>query len=164
MVSLFTTNIPNPEDDALTAHLVTSINGNGLPLTAAYLDLFNGDPEGTGYSVLATITGSATRTDVVDDLTASHGDLLNTETFTLISAAAGSANFSFAAIYDAPTGGTLLATGRLYVRGPFVTAGNPVVFDALDLFIIDATSGNPQGLLWGAETLTWGTEDLEWGA
>ena len=129
------TAIPNPQDNAATAHLQTLIRAPGGNVTTAYLDLFNGNPLTTGVSVLAAITGSATRTNLASSLTTVSGIAKNTDTITIAAASGATINVNYAAIYSAATLGTPRMSGTLSVSGPSVTEGNPVVFNALGLQI-----------------------------
>lgn len=100
---------------------------------AFYLDLFNGDPEAGGQSVLAAITGSAVRPDVTDDLViTATGDYVNPDTIAVAAASLNQTNISWVAIYDAATSGTLLKTLRLGAS-PTIAKNNPVEFAALAL-------------------------------
>lgn len=124
-------NIPNIDAVAATAHLETSILAPGGSVATAYLDIFNGNPATTGVSVLSLITGSATRTNIAASLTTVLGIAKNADVIIVAAESGATVNTNYCAIYDAATGGTLLMSGPLNVRGPTVTAGNPVVFDAL---------------------------------
>lgn len=128
-------NIPNPDDNAATAHLETTILAPGGSVATAYLDIFNGDPTTTGVSVLDDITGSATRTDIAASLSTVSGVAQNPAQIIVAAASAATVNTNYCAIYDAATGGTLLMSGPLNVRGQTVTTDNPVVFDALAISI-----------------------------
>lgn len=130
-----TTNIPNPSDNAATAHLNTLIRQSAGSVATAYLDIFNGNPLGTGVSVLDDITGSATRTNIAADLTTVAGIAQNTDTIIVALESAATVNVSYIGIYNAATAGTLLMSGPCWVNGQTVTVGNPVVFDALAITI-----------------------------
>lgn len=102
---------------------------------AYYLDLFDGDPEANGTSVLEAITGSATRPNVTSDMTligAPQYRLANTATLTISSASDSVTNISWVALYDAPTDGTRLFNRRLGAS-PTINEGYPVQFNALSL-------------------------------
>ena len=132
---LITTNIPNPTDDAAVTVLTASLTYAGT-LTVAYLDLFNGDPTASGTSILATITGSATRTNVFSSLSETGEDvLLNPDVITVESAADALANVSHIGIYSAATGGTLLTSGAVSATYPLIAEGVAVRFDQLGLQI-----------------------------
>ena len=68
-----TTAIPNPSFTANTSKLTSFVLAPSGSVATAYLDLFDGDPTAGGTSVLATITGSATRTNIAADLTTVNG-------------------------------------------------------------------------------------------
>ncbi len=129
------TSIPNPQDNAATAHLLSSILAPGGSVATAYLDIFYGDPSAGGISVLAQITGSATRTNIASQLTTVLGVAENADTIIVALESGATVNSNWVGIYSAATSGTLLMSGQCAVRGQFVTVGNPVVFDALDLQI-----------------------------
>lgn len=130
-----TTNVPNPADIAATAHLETTILAPSGSVATAYLDIFNGNPTAGGTSVLSLITGSATRTDIASSLTTVLGIAKNPAQIVVALESEATTNTNYAAIYDAASGGTLLMSGTLNVRGPSVTVGNPVVFDPLAIQI-----------------------------
>lgn len=129
------TAIPNPGQVAATAHLQTIILAPSGSVAVAYLDIFNGNPLAGGVSVLADITGSATRTNVAAELTTTSGIAQNTDVIVVSLASESTVNTNYCGIYDAATGGTLLMSGALNVNGPTVTTDNPVQFDALALTI-----------------------------
>lgn len=128
------TDIPNPADDGATVHLACAIAAPGGSVAVVYLDLFNGDPAGAGVSVLAAITGSATRTNIAASLTTNAGVATNTAVITVAAAAASTTNVSYVAVYDAASGGTLVMSGPLSAS-PTISEGAPVQFDALALSI-----------------------------
>lgn len=130
-----TTAIPNPDGIAATAHLQTSIAAPSGSVAVAYLDIFNGNPSAGGVSVLADITGSATRTNIAASLTTVSGIAQNPSQIIVAAASEATVNTNYCAIYDAATGGTILMSGALNVNGPTVTADAPVVFDALAITI-----------------------------
>jgi hypothetical protein len=128
------TSIPNPGDDANTAHLFADFAYAGGSLAVAYLDLFDGNPLAAGTSVLATITGSAVRTNVTSALATADGVAVNPDVITVTSSAAGQTNLSYIAFYNAASGGALLTSGPLAVSSPpSIVAGAVVQFDALGL-------------------------------
>lgn len=126
---------PNPADNAAAARLAASILASGGSVATVYLDLFDGDPLTTGTSVLANITGSATRSNIAASLGTVSGIARNPATITVAAASASTVNVSYVGVYDAATGGTLQMSGAVSVVGPSVTEGNPVVFAALALTI-----------------------------
>lgn len=83
-------------------------------ITDFYIDLFNGDPAGTGSSVLESITGSATRSDFAGSMSAPVSDVsTNTAEIEIVSSSANSVNVNYIAIYDAETAGALLMSAPL---------------------------------------------------
>lgn len=131
---LFITSIPNPSDAANTTNLYCSIGSSGGSVATAYLDLFDGDPAGSGRSVLSAITGSSTRTDIAADLTTISGVATNPDYIVISSASASQTNVSYVGIFDAATDGTLLMSGPVSAS-PTIADGNPVQFDPLALNI-----------------------------
>lgn len=129
------TAIPNPSDNAATAHLQATILAPGASVATMYLDIFNGNPLTTGVSVLDDITGSATRTDIASSLTTVLGIAKNPALIVVAAASNSTVNTNYIAFYSASISGSLLISGPLSVNGPFVTVDNPVVFDALALQI-----------------------------
>lgn len=130
----FITAIPNPSSTANTSVLASTILYSGGSVATAYLDLFDGDPAGTGRSVLSAITGSSTRTDISSQLTTVLGIAQNTSPIVIATASASQTNISYAAIYSAAADGVLLASGTLSAS-PTIADGNPVQFNALGLQI-----------------------------
>ncbi len=130
-----TPNIPNPQDVAATAHLLALLRVPGGSVATMYLDIFYGNPATGGRSVLSQITGSATRTDVSADLTTVLGIAKNPDQIIVTTSSGATINTNYVGFYSASSGGTLIMSGACAVVGPFVTQGNPVVFDALALQI-----------------------------
>lgn len=130
-----TPNQPNPADDPQTCVLVSVISAPSGSVTLSYLDLFNGNPLDDGYSVLATITGSTTRTNIAADLETTSGNIAtNPATLVVSSAIVSAANVSYVALYNAAAGGTLLMSGPL-TSAPTLVAGYALQFNALGLTI-----------------------------
>lgn len=131
----YISSIPNPSQVGNTTVLTTVLTYAGT-LTVAYLDLFDGDPTDGGASILETITGSATRTNVFADLEADADDvLLNPEVITVTSSSLSVSNVSYVGIYSAATGGTLLASGAVSATYPTIADGTAVQFNQLGLSI-----------------------------
>lgn len=128
---------PDPADNANTAVLVltASLSYSGT-LSVAYLDLFNGNPASGGTSILSTITGSATRTNVFSDLEA-NADLvlLNPDVITVTSSSEAVSSVSHIGIYSAASGGTLLVSGPVGASYPTIASGTAVQFGQLGLRI-----------------------------
>lgn len=126
---------PNPADNADTSVLAASLAYVGT-LSVAYLDLFNGDPLAGGSSILLSLTGSATRSNVFSSLEANAANvLLNPAVLTVVSAAATTSNVTHIGIYSAASGGTLLTSGPVSASYPTIVLGAAVQFDALTLQI-----------------------------
>lgn len=130
----FGTAIPNPSDTANTTRLTSSIVAPGGSVATAYLDLFNGNPASGGVSVLAAITGSATRTNIAASLSTVSGVAVNPDFIVITAASASQTNINYVGIYSAASGGTLLMSGTLSAS-PTIADGNPVQFDPLGLNI-----------------------------
>lgn len=83
-------------------------------ITAFYLDLFDGDPSSGGTSILAELTGTATRTDYASSMSTPVAKVTsNTDAITFTAEALASVNVSWLAVYDAATDGTLLMSAEL---------------------------------------------------
>lgn len=132
----YITSIPNPSEVADTAYLSTSISAPSASVAVMYLDLFDGDPASGGTSILATITGSATRTNIASSLEINgSGQPVNTAIITVASFALATANVSYAGFYDAASGGTLLMSGPVSTEFPTIVAGAVVAFNTLGIVI-----------------------------
>lgn len=126
-----TTNIPNPDDDANTTLLLSSISYPAGSVVAVYLDILN-----SGVSVLEQITGSATRTNVGPDLeTGADNIAVNTDTITVTSSCENTVNASHVALYSAATAGTLLASGSLGTEPLTIVKGFVIQFNAQGLTV-----------------------------
>lgn len=155
----FVTPIPNASDIADTVYLLSELTmAQGQTLTVLYLDIFDGNPLTTGRSVLATITGSATRTDIFSqitvltiipdlaDPTTTTTYATNTDTITVAAVAQGTTNVNYLAFYNAPTGGNIILSAALntndHANGVFPNlrgTGRPVVFGPQGIIIKPAT-------------------------
>lgn len=131
---LITPSIPDPTSAATVSVLACSITASGGSVATAYLDLFNGNPATTGTSVLAAITGSATRTNIAASLTTVSGIATNAAALVVDTASAATVNISYVGIYNAASGGTLLMSGTVSAS-PTIVAGYTVQFNALGLSI-----------------------------
>ncbi len=131
-----TPSIPNPSSNANTAHLASTMNYPGGSVSVAYLDLFNGNPQSGGVSVLSAITGSSARTNIAASLTVNGSSVaVNPDVILIAAESLAQVNISYAAIYSASISGSLLASGTLSVVGQTIAIGTEVQFDALDLSI-----------------------------
>lgn len=132
----YITSMPNPAQVANTTVIISaSLQTSLSALTVAYLDLFNGDPQDGGTSILLAITGSAARTNVFSslELNLTDGVYLNPRVITVTSAAQALANVSHVAIYDAATAGTLLASAVAGATSPLIDDSAAVQFNQLGL-------------------------------
>ncbi len=130
----FITSEPNPETNPFDTNLTAELVYPSGSVSSVFLDLFDGNPLTTGVSILPAITGSATRPDVSSSLTTVDGIAQNTSVLGVGTGPASPTNVSFAALYDAATGGTLLTSGPVGANVP-ITLNNPVQFLALGLTV-----------------------------
>jgi hypothetical protein len=118
---------------AMLNRVANYLRGGGQPtsITGVFLDIFNGDPQGAGASVLATITGSASRPNITASLgAAANGVSTNAAVINITSSAAAGGTITHLAFYDAATGGNLIASKVLSSGNMVVTAGNAVQINA----------------------------------
>lgn len=121
--------------------IVNYLRGNGAPTAIGdvFLDIYNGDPQGAGTSVLATVTGSATRGSVKSALGAASAAApsvsSNAATIAVSASAVAGASISHIALFDAATAGNLLASHALTSGTQTVVTGNPVSVPAAGLSI-----------------------------
>ncbi len=161
---------------------------------AYYMDLFKANPlTDPDSSVLEDITGSATRTDITEDLVFAQPlpyrkrQLTNPDTVVVAAASEAVSNVSFVALFDAATDGNLLTYAALGTQPRTIGLGNPVQFDAMTLsflyrnralgttfYVVTQVDGTvtiipggdvPAGaLLWGdGNPLLWDSDYLVWG-
>lgn len=128
------TNVPNPGSVGNASVLASDISAPGGSVAVVYLDLFIGAPSQGGTSVLETITGSATRTNIAGALTTSGGVATNPDYIVITSASAAQTNVTHVGLYNAATGGTLLMEGAVSAS-PSIGLGNQVQFNQLGLSI-----------------------------
>lgn len=131
----FTTNIPNPGQDAYVSNLSTSIAAPSGSVSVMYLDLFNGAPASGGTSVLALITGSSTRTNIASNLTTDAGVATNTSPIIIETASENNANVTHVGFYSAASGGSLVMSGTVSATYPTIVQSAAVQFDALGISI-----------------------------
>lgn len=129
------TAIPDPATDASTAHLEAVFSYPGGDVSVAYLDIFDGDPMSGGVSVLASITGSVTRTNIAASLTTISGVARNPAQIVVAAASGATTNTNYMGLYSASISGALMIHGPLHVRGQTVSAGRPVVFSPVAINI-----------------------------
>lgn len=115
--------------------VIDYLRGAGAPsaISGIYLDLYNGDPQGAGVSVLGTITGSSTRLNVTAAFGAASGGVsTNTSTVSVTTSAVGAAPVSHVAFFGASMAGTLIMSNALTVPRS-VSIGNNVLFNVSSL-------------------------------
>lgn len=130
--------------DITTAYrqaIVNYLRGNGAPtaISDVFIDIYNGDPQAAGSSVLLTVTGSATRSSVKAALgaatSASPSVSSNASQIVLSASASAGATISHIALFDAATAGNLVASHALTSGTQTVVTGNPVNVPASGLSI-----------------------------
>lgn len=110
--------------------MVNYLRGGGAPsaITAIYIDLFDGNPEETGQSILADLTGSSTRIDITSNMgAANNGVSVNESEIVIVNFAQTGANLVYFGIYTASTGGSLIMSSPVTSPG-YVVADNGVAF------------------------------------
>lgn len=112
--------------------IVNYLRGNGAPTAIAdnFVDIYNGDPQASGTSVLATITGSATRLSIKSLMSAASAAApsvsQNSAALQLTAGAVAGGSITHLALFDAATAGNLIASKALTSGTQTVVAGNPV--------------------------------------
>ena len=129
-----TPNIPSPSFAANTSLLAANLHAPGASLTTAFLDIFDGNPLALGHSVMVAVTGSAARLDISSALVTAGGLARNLDYIVVAAHAPQATNSNYVGIYDAPSGGALLASGPLS-SSPTIAKGNPVQFEPLALSV-----------------------------
>ncbi len=116
------------DESGPTQALAVVLNSDEVEIGASfYLDLYDGDPGQGGSSVLATLTGSATRTNYASIMTA-VGDIASNNTIiTITEEAEDSASVAWVVIFDDATAGSVLMSGQL-VNPQVVTMWNGAAF------------------------------------
>lgn len=115
--------------------IVRWLGGSAMPTapTDIYIALFNGDPKATGgVEVTDTIRVAGRVAGSFTVPTSGEINLLETDTDTDFGDAAGAADVSHVAVFDAATSGNLLASKAL-AAPVSISAGQPVKFLAGDL-------------------------------
>lgn len=105
--------------------------GGGAPptISAAYLDIYSGDPQNGGSSVLSTLTGSATRQSITASMgAASNRVASNISVIVVTGSALAGAFANYIAVFNAATGGSLIMSQQL-TNPQEVTLGNGFQFD-----------------------------------
>lgn len=123
------------QTDPSTSMIRSTIAAPSATVTSAYLDLFDGDPVNGGRSVLLTITGSSTRTDIASDLSLVDGNTryVNPD-FISITSSAGQSNVSYVALYSASISGSLLWSGSCSAS-PIIADGVAVKIPPIGLIL-----------------------------
>lgn len=96
-----------------TQYLNTEMDGGVQPGSYFYLDIYNGDPDLGGASVLEDLTGSATRTNVASVMSVNRGYAANTSVITLTESAENTVNAYWVVMFSAASGGTRLMDGEM---------------------------------------------------
>ena len=128
------TSIPNPGADANTTYLAATLDYPGGSVAVLYLDLFSGDPTAGGTSILATVTGSSTRTNVASSVEATATFAENTVPIVITSASAATSTVTHIGFYTAASGGTLLVSGSVSATPPTIALGTAVTIRAPELY------------------------------
>lgn len=123
--------------------MVNYLRGQGAPtaISDVFLDIFNGDPSSGGTSVLATVTGSATRPSVKAALGAPNSSdpavSTNAAIFTLTSSASGVGSMAWLALFDAATAGNRVTRAPMSGGTVSSVAGQPVYvpISALQIYL-----------------------------
>ncbi len=105
------------------------LTGKGAPqaILGCYVDLYSGDPQGAGVSVLAALSGSGNRTNIASALGSGvNGVVTNAAEYLLIASVAAAASVSHIALFDAVTGGNLIASDSLPTGTKSYDIGDPV--------------------------------------
>lgn len=92
------------------------LTGEANPPAVAtrYITIFDGDPQGAGSEVINTVTGSANRQDMTTAMAAASGGSAASDTdITFTNSAVGAADVDYVAVYDAQTGGNLMASTQV---------------------------------------------------
>lgn len=110
-------------------------SGSSIP-TEFYLDLYFGDPETTGASVLANITGSNVRPNAGASFgTPVNSIATNASVVSFTDSAIASVNVSYVAVFDAEVDGNLIASAPLF--NPLtVVLYNGAAFDVESLQVV----------------------------
>lgn len=112
--------------------IVNYLRSNGAPtaISDIFLDIYDGDPQSGGTSVLASVTGSGTRPSVKSALGAATAATpsvsTNASSFSVTASAAAVNNISHIALFSAATAGTLIGSRALTSGTQTTVIGNPV--------------------------------------
>lgn len=129
----FITSLPDPAQNADQTYLSATLAYPSGSVAVLYLDLFNGNPAAGGTSILAAVTGSATRTDVAASMASVAAYAENVEDITIISASLATSNVTHIGFYTAASAGTLLVSGTVSATTPTIVLGAAVTILAPNL-------------------------------
>ncbi len=116
--------------------MIDWLTGVASPIATGtrYITTFNGNPQAGGTENISTLTGSANRIAITASMAAAaSAAAANTGVITFTSSASGGATVDYVAIYDAITGGNLLASTA--VSSKTVTSGDSLSIAIGDLDI-----------------------------
>lgn len=129
---------PNPESPAAQANLYASFSVEStVDVDTLYLDLFYG-PAAAGNSILEAITGSATRIPISSSILMTANGGANSYLITVVASALAQSNVTSAGLFDAATGGSLLATSATGSSEPLIVVSAAVQFQPGSL-VLDIT-------------------------
>jgi len=96
---------------------------NPPAVATRYITVFDGNPSSGGTEVINTISGSANRIDMTSEMAAAAaGAATNATDIVFTASAVGAADVDWVAVYDAITGGNLMAATA--VTSKSVTSGD----------------------------------------
>jgi hypothetical protein len=124
---------------ALAAFILSAESEIGA---AYYLDLYDNDPDQGGDSVLETLTGSATRTNIASVMATVALTASNDTVITITDEAEGSAFVGWVVIFDAATDGDIIDSAPL-VNPQTVTMWNGAAFAVGALQVQLTAEGEP---------------------
>lgn len=132
---------PVPTSPSVNPDMVvlnTVIAAPAASVAVMYMDFFIGNPTtGAARSVLASITGTATRTNIASALEINGQNQAVNPAPVVVTSAMGNVtvNVEYVGFYDAPTGGTLLMSGPVSATWPTLTPSAQVQFNGLGILI-----------------------------
>ncbi len=108
-----------------------------------YLDLYDDDPADGGASILASLTGSATRTNYASSMSQDGETATNSSAITLTTSADATVNAAWVVIFDAATSGNILMKGELeppqtitILNGAEFAVGALTVVEVADILLL----------------------------
>lgn len=97
-----------------------------------YITTFDGNPQSGGSENISTITGSANRQDMTTAMAAASGGAIASDTdITFTTNAAAGATVDYVAVYDAITGGNLMASAQVTTKVVSIGDGLKILAGAL---------------------------------